>query len=81
MRDLNLTIVQDAPQWHDPGANRDRLTRTLDGLPPTDLVLLPEMFATGFTMDPAACAEPMDGPTVAWLRAQAARRSSAAAWP
>jgi len=39
---------------------------------PTDLIVLPEMFTTGFSMDAAALAEPMDGPTVEWMRAQAA---------
>jgi predicted amidohydrolase len=38
----------------------------------TDLVVLPEMFTTGFTMNAAALAEPMDGPTVDWMRRQAA---------
>jgi predicted amidohydrolase len=39
----------------------------------TDLIVLPEMFTTGFTMEPEAVAEPANGPTVAWMREQAAK--------
>ena len=38
-----------------------------------DLIILPEMFTTGFSMDSAALAEPEEGATYAWLRGQAAR--------
>lgn len=44
-------------------------TRPLRGT--TDLIVLPEMFSTGFSMNADALAEPMDGPTVRWLRATA----------
>lgn len=37
----------------------------------TDLVILPEMFSTGFTMRSQELAEPMDGPTLAWMQQQA----------
>ncbi len=37
----------------------------------TDLIVLPEMFTTGFSMRPEGLAEPMDGPTVEWMREQA----------
>ena len=40
---------------------------------PTDLVILPEMFSTGFTMQPETCAESPSGPTVAWMRQMAAQ--------
>jgi omega-amidase len=73
-RDLRLTLVQAELAWEDPAANREAFDRRLYGLEGrTDLVLLPEMFATGFTMDPAPHAEPMDGPTVAWMAETAAR--------
>ncbi len=45
----------------------------------TDLVLLPEMFTTGFSMRAADLAEPMDGPTVRWMREQANRLGGALA--
>lgn len=79
MQDLTVTIVQDALDWEDPAANRARMQAHLDGVDATDLFVLAEMFSTGFTMTPEHCAETMDGPTVSWMREQAARRDSALA--
>ena len=76
MNDLTLTLVQTSLRWHDPATNRELLAELLlQALPQpglTDLIVLPEMFTTGFSMD-AAQAEPTEGPTLAWLREQAAR--------
>lgn len=67
-----LTIVQSALHWENPIANRAMFAEKLRPLAgATDLVVLPEMFTTGFSMKAAERAEPMDGPTVAWLRSQA----------
>ena len=41
---------------------------------PTQIVVLPEMFSTGFSMKPEELAEPMDGPTVNWMRKTAAEK-------
>ncbi len=72
--DLTVTLVQADLHWHDPAANRAMFDELLGALAaPTDLVVLPEMFTTGFSMDAAGQAETMQGPTVAWLRATAAR--------
>ena len=75
MQDLTISLVQTALHWHDPAANRAALEALLDEAPGTsDLVILPEMFTTGFTMDAAEQAETMQGDTLAWLREQAATR-------
>lgn len=72
MRDLTVTLIQAATHWHDPAANRALFDARLDALAgPGDLIVLPEMFATGFTMASAEQAERMDGATVAWLRQRA----------
>ncbi|MBM0107874.1 amidohydrolase [Steroidobacter sp. S1-65] len=74
MSTLEATLIQTDLVWHDPAANRRRLQErfaALDG--PPDLIVLPEMFTTGFTMDASSVAEVADGPTVAWMREQAAR--------
>ncbi|PRH81349.1 amidohydrolase [Arenimonas caeni] len=74
MRDLRVSLVQGDTRWHDPAGNRDYyagLVAPLAGQ--TDLVLLPETFTSGFSNEALASAETMDGPTVAWLREQAAR--------
>ena len=72
MPHLKIALVQTELAWEDPGANRarfdERLT-VLDGAP--DLVVLPEMFTTGFSMAGPRLAETMDGPSVEWLRNKA----------
>ncbi len=79
MRDLTVAVIQDAIDWRKPGANRNRFAARLDETGPVDLAVLPEMFATGFTMTPAGVAEPPDGPSVTWLRSQARERGCAIA--
>ncbi len=77
MNDFTISLVQSHLHWHDPEANRQALGDMLNSVLPatglTDLIVLPEMFTTGFSMAAAAQAEPADGPTLAWLREQAAR--------
>ncbi len=76
MPDFSVSLVQTDLHWHDPAANRATLGQLLADLLTgpglTDLIILPEMFTTGFSMDTTQ-AEPADGPTLAWLREQAAR--------
>ena len=80
MRDLRLALLQRATAWHDPEANRSDLEASLALLPAgLDVVLLPEMFTTGFTMETETQGEVHPGPTVAWLRTQAARLDAAVA--
>jgi len=75
MRDLSLSLVQTPLHWHDPAANRAAFESLLNAnAADSDLVVLPEMFTTGFTMDAQAQAETMQGESVAWLREQAAAR-------
>ena len=73
MNNLRISLVQGATLWHDPAGNREyygELIAPLHGT--TDLVLLPETFTSGFSNDAIDNAETMDGPTVAWMREQAA---------
>lgn len=73
MADLTVSFVQTALHWHDAAANRAAIGQQLAQLSgPTDLIVLPEMFTTGFSMEAQSQAETMTGPTVAWLREQAA---------
>ena len=68
MQDLKLTLVQPDMHWQDPTANYRLLDNmlALDGHE-ADLIVLPEMFTTGFTMDAANNFEDTAGPTTAWL--------------
>ncbi|MDN3526366.1 amidohydrolase [Halomonas sabkhae] len=77
MSELRTTLVQCDLRWEDPDANCRMLEQTLGDLggEQTDLIVLPEMFATGFTMNSREMAEPMDhSATVAWMRDQAQQR-------
>lgn len=78
MRDLRTTLVQSMLHWEDATANRAMFVSRLEALKgTTDLVVLPEMFTTGFSMRAGALAEPMDGPTVRWMRSMAATLDAA----
>jgi omega-amidase len=71
---MNITLLQPDLYWHDPVANRAMLEEHIFGLSePTDLIVLPEMFTTGFTMAAAAVAEPMNLTTFRWLKQMAAQ--------
>jgi len=70
---LRVTMIQSALAWQDPAANRRQLAAHFRGLAGhTDLIVLPEMFPTGFSMAAEALAEAMDGPTIGWMREEAA---------
>jgi predicted amidohydrolase len=72
MSDLKIALVQTPLHWHDPPANRAMLDDRLAGLETdVDLIVLPEMFNTGFTMAPEDCAEPHDGASTLWIRDRA----------
>lgn len=74
MSSLTLSLIQTETLWHDAAGNRAHFEERFRALPATgDLVVLPEMFSTGFTMDSVGQAEAPDGPTVDWLREQAAQ--------
>lgn len=69
--DLRLALLQGPLVWHDVPANLHYFSQLLAGLEPVDLVLLPEMFNTGFSMDSASQAEAEMGSTTQWLLQQA----------
>lgn len=69
---LRVSLIQTSLTWEDRSANLrhfDNLIAPLSGT--TDLILLPEMFTTGFSMSPAHLAESEDGPTCMWMLQQA----------
>lgn len=74
MQALNISLMQLDLAWQNPSANREAAARHLAELPgDIDVVVLPEMWTTGFTMAPVEVAESADGPTLAWMTAMAAR--------
>jgi omega-amidase len=76
---LRVSLVQSDLHWQDPVANRVRFDERLGALEPgsVDLVVLPEMFTTGFSMDSATLAEPAAGPTAEWLLSWSRRLGAA----
>jgi predicted amidohydrolase len=75
---LRVSLVQQPLIWHDPVANRARFGALLAPLAGrTDLIVLPEMFTTGFSMEVELLAEAAGGATLAWLQAQAATLDTA----
>lgn len=74
MQDLRVTLIQADLVWQDPIVNRQRFAERMSLLAgTTDLIVLPEMFTTGFTMRPEQVAEPAEGPALQWLQQQAAK--------
>ena len=69
MQDLSVTIVQTDTVWHDPKANLLNIEGLLGSVSAnkTDVIVLPEMFTTGFTMASSEIAETMQGETVKWM--------------
>ena len=70
---LRVTMIQADLAWQAPMTNRRMLAKHFRGLiGHTDVIVLPEMFTTGFSMDAEGLAETMNGETVGWLREEAA---------
>ena len=58
--------------WESPSANKDIIERLFsDNQVETDILILPEMFTTGFSMEPEKLAENMQGPTLDWMQKKA----------
>lgn len=78
MPDISVTLIQTELLWEDVSANLKKFDALLDRVPETtDLIVLPEMFNTGFSMSADSLAEQEDGPTVNWMKKQSARRNAA----
>ncbi len=75
--ELKIAMVQKDIVWQDAAENRLQLDALFAEMQPVDLIVLPEMFATGFSMLPHGLAECMQGATVAWMQ-QSAKQYNAA---
>jgi omega-amidase len=76
MHDLTVTLVQADQIWEDVQANLDHYESLLSAVDKTDLIVLPEMFQTAFSMN-TSLAETMDGKSIAWLKEMAAQKDCA----
>ncbi len=69
MSQLTITTIQADLVWEDKSANLQLLETKINAIEErTEIVVLPEMFSTGFSMQPQLFAETMDGETVNWMR-------------
>ncbi|MDO7170943.1 amidohydrolase [Mariniflexile sp. AS56] len=70
---LKVALVQTDLVWENPKKNRENFTEKIASiLNDVDVIVLPEMFATAFTMNAEKVAETMEGETVGWMKTQAA---------
>ncbi|MBL0146043.1 MAG: amidohydrolase [Chitinophagaceae bacterium] len=69
MSTLAITTIQSNLVWENKEANLYDLEQKINNIADdTEVVILPEMFSTGFSMQPGLFAETMDGETVAWMK-------------
>jgi len=72
---LKITLVQTALHWENIDANLRMFDDKIASIKEeTDLILLPEMFSTGFSMNAATLAEDMNGKTLQWMKKVAAQK-------
>lgn len=77
---MNIKLLQTDIVWQKPEANRNHVENLIDPLSDsTDLVVLPEMFTTGFCTSPKGAAEKADTDTLLWMQSIALRRNMALA--
>ena len=69
---LTISWIQAPLSWEQPSKNRTFFQKQFADIK-ADVVLLPEMFSTGFSMQPDQLAETMDGETVSWMKDQAVK--------
>ncbi len=75
---MNIALIQSPLFWENPKLNRKYFQEKINALDQNvDLIVLPEMFTSGFTMQPALVAETMEGITVNWMIKMAKERNLA----
>ncbi|SDG88151.1 amidohydrolase [Winogradskyella thalassocola] len=76
-KDLKVAIIQTDLVWENPEENRRVLNDKINAISTNvDLIVLPEMFTSGFTMNPVLVAETMDGDTITWLKEKAKEKEA-----
>jgi len=75
---LKVALIQSNLVWENPSQNRINFTKKINQISTeVDIVLLPEMFTSGFTMSPENVSETMQGETVTWMLNQAKKINAA----
>ena len=69
MSTLTITTIQSELYWEDKAANLSMFEKKINSIEEeTEIVVLPEMFSTGFSMNPEKLAETIDGETIQWMK-------------
>jgi predicted amidohydrolase len=69
---LNVAIIQANLHWENKQENLNLFSNKIENISEVvDLIVLPEMFTTGFTMNPEKFAEEMNGETIGWMQKKA----------
>ncbi|MEM6831021.1 MAG: amidohydrolase [Bacteroidota bacterium] len=77
MKDLTISLIQSDLYWEEPEANMASFEEEISLIDHTDLIVLPEMFTSGFSMNAEKLAEPVGGRTFKWMRQMAAHKNAA----
>jgi omega-amidase len=76
MQDLKVTLIQSELAWEDIDSNLAGFNSKIDAIEEnTHLIVLPEMFSTGFTMNAAELAQDMKGSAVKWIKKKSAEKN------
>jgi omega-amidase len=76
MQDLKVTLIQSELAWEDIDSNLAGFDYRIDAIEEdTHLIVLPEMFSTGFTMNAAALAQDMKGSAVKWIKEKSTEKN------
>ena len=74
---LTISYIQTMLFWEDKEANLKMLSAKISSIAEgTDLIILPEMFSTGFSMNPKQFAETMEGDSVQWMQKKAKEKNA-----
>lgn len=76
-KDLTVSLIQGPLQWENAKANLAYFEEKINTIGNTDLIMLPEMFNSGFSMNTDRTAEDIGGPTETWLRSMAIKHNCA----
>lgn len=76
MDKLKITVIQTDINWENINANLEKYSAIINGFETTDVIILPEMFTTGFSMKPEILKEKMDGVSVEWMKKTAFQKNA-----
>ncbi len=75
---MKIALIQTSLVWENPKQNRNNIEEKITAISETiDLIVLPEMFTSGFTMNPKNVTETMSGETISWLKSLTKKKNCA----